>query len=344
MSIRVRALLDSDATQWDTYVRRHAHGTPFHLTAWKYCIENTYGFEPTYLAAVESEKLVGLLPLFLVKNLVIKRALISSPFAVYGGVLADSEEVRSALVDHAGALGKELEVEYIDLRNAYPEQCAFPPNVDRYATFTKAVPETEELLLESLPKKTRNMARKALKTPFTTRIETSDIENFEALHAKTLRRLGTPCFPKQHFREILKNFQGMVDIREVSLKDHVMAVSMNFYFRETMHIYYAAADQTYTALAPNTFMYFDQLRWAGQNGIRTFEFGRSKKGTGPFEFKTHWGTEMRELPYNVMLVRRQRMPNYSPTNSKFSLAISVWKHLPMPVTRMIGPRLISMFP
>jgi FemAB-related protein (PEP-CTERM system-associated) len=344
MSIRIRTFRIEDAPLWDEFVHRHPYGTPFHLTAWKHCIENTFGFRSTYLMAMEADILRGVLPLFLVQNLVIKKALISSPFAVYGGALAESLEVLNALLDYANALGQELGVEYIELRNGHAEQATAQPNIDRYATFTKSLSDTESGLFETIPKKTRNMVRKALKTPFTTRIENENIENFERLHSRTMRRLGTPCFPKEHFRGLLRAFKGMVDIREVLLRGRVMAVSMNFYFRETMHTYYAAADQEFSALAPNTYMYFDHLLWAGQNGYKTFEFGRSKKGTGAFEFKTHWGTEMRELPYNIVLLRGQDVPNYSPTNGKFSMAINVWKHLPIPVTRMLGPRLISMFP
>jgi FemAB-related protein (PEP-CTERM system-associated) len=344
MPIQVRAFGSEDGPQWDAFVHRHPHGTPFHLAAWKLCMEDTFGYRSMYLIATEGGELQGVLPLFLVQNLMIKKALISSPFAVYGGALAESREVLHALIDHAQTLGDELGVEYIELRNGYPEQAAAAPNVDRYATFTKVLSDTEDGLLETIPKKTRNMVRKALKTPFTTRIETENIENFERLHSTTMRRLGTPCFPKEHFRKILQNFRGMVDIREVRLKEQVMAVSMNFYFRQTMHTYYAAADPEFNALAPNTYMYFDHLLWAGQNGYKTFEFGRSKRGTGAFEFKTHWGTEMRALPYHMLLLRGQDVPNYSPTNSKFSLAINVWKRLPMPVTRMLGPRLIGMFP
>jgi FemAB-related protein (PEP-CTERM system-associated) len=344
MSIHIRTFQEEDASQWDTFVHQHPHGTPFHLTAWRHCIENTFGFRSMYLVANEADRLRGVLPLFLVQNLVIKKALISSPFAVYGGALAESREVLQALIDHAGELGRQLGVEYIELRNAHPEQATVPPNVDRYATFTKALSDSEPGLFGTLPKKTRNMVRKALKTQFTTRIEREDIEGFERLHSETMRRLGTPCFPKAHFREIVRNFKGMVDMREVRLKERLMAVSMNFYFRESMHTYYAATDPEFSALAPNTYMYFDHLRWAGQNGYKTFEFGRSKKGTGAFQFKTHWGTEMRELPYNIVLLRGQHVPNYSPANSKFSLAINVWKHLPRPVTRALGPRLIGMFP
>jgi len=344
MSIRIRTFQVDDTPQWDAFVHCHPHGTPFHLTAWKQCIENTFGFRSVYLVAAETDRLRGVLPLFLVQNLVIKKALISSPFAVYGGALAESREVLQAMIDHANALGEELGVDYIELRNAHPDQTTVPPNIHRYATFTKGVSDTEEGLLDTIPKKTRNMVRKALKTPFTTRIEKENIENFERLHSATMRRLGTPCFPKEHFRAILHHFKGTVDIREVLLKERVMAVSLNFYYRETMHTYYAAADPAFSALAPNTYMYFDHLRWAAQNGFKTFEFGRSKKGTGPFEFKTHWGTDVRELPYNIVPLRGQDVPNYSPTNNKFSLAITVWKHLPMPVTRVLGPRLISMFP
>jgi FemAB-related protein (PEP-CTERM system-associated) len=333
-----------DAPQWDGFVHRHPHGTPFHLTAWKHCIENTFCFQSLYLMALEAGILRGVLPLFLVQNLVIKKALISSPFAVYGGALAETTEVLHTLIDHANALGKELGVEYVELRNGHPEQTAAPSNVDRYATFTKCLSNTKEALIETIPKKTRNMIRKALRTPFTTRVDKENIENFENLHSKTMRRLGTPCFPKDHFRQILQHFKGMVDIREVVLKEQVMAVSMNFYFRETMHAYYAATDQAFSGLAPNTYMYFDHLLWAGQNGYKTFEFGRSKKGTGAYEFKTHWGTEVRALPYNIALVRGQEVPNYGPANAKFSLAINVWRHLPMPLTRALGPRLISMFP
>jgi lipid II:glycine glycyltransferase (peptidoglycan interpeptide bridge formation enzyme) len=159
-----------------------------------------------------------------------------------------------------------------------------------------------------------------------------------------MRRLGTPSFPKRHFTAIMKHFNGMVDVREVLLHDNVVAASLNFHFRHSMHIYYAATDGRFNALAPNTFMYFDHLQWAIANGRSEFEFGRSKRNTGPFDFKTHWGTEMRPLPYNIILVRKKTVPNYTPTNDKLALAAKLWSRLPLPLTRAIGPRLIRMFP
>src|SRR5579862_1292002 len=342
MSLALRTFQPEDAGQWDAFVEQHPCGTVFHLTAWKNCIEESFGYRSEYLVAAEGRDIRGVLPIFLVQNPILKKALISVPFAVSGGILADSPEVREALFHRVKELGQRLGVEYIDLRNYYPQQAPVEPNVDRYSTFTKTVCPSEEALFESLPKKTRNMVRKALKTPFQTRIATGDISNFEKLHSITLRRLGTPCFPKLHFRRILKYFKDKVDVREVVLDGQVMAVSMNFFLRGNMHTYYAAADPAQAALAPNTFMYFDHLRWAGQNGFKEFEFGRSKKGTGPYEFKTHWGNEMRDLPYNIVLVRGQEVPNYTQQNRKFTLATNLWKHVPMPVARVLGPHLITL--
>jgi hypothetical protein len=136
----------------------------------------------------------------------------------------------------------------------------------------------------------------------------------------------------------------LVDVREVWLGGKPMAASLNFLYRGDMHIYYAAADTAYNALGPNTYMYFDHLRWAGDNGLKTFDFGRCKRGTGVFEFKRHWNTTMRELPYEMVLVRRKELPNFSPANPRFGLAIRLWQMVPLWLTRLLGPRLIRLFP
>jgi FemAB-related protein (PEP-CTERM system-associated) len=342
-TLRVEKLSEADAPAWDRFVSSHIHGSPFHLTAWKRTIEESYPYRPFYLLAAD-DCIRGVLPLFFVANRAVGKALISSPFAVYGGILADSPEVRDRLYEEVRRLGRELGVDYIELRNAFPEQCAGKPNVDRYVTFGQALQPGEEALIESLPKKTRNMVRKALKTPFEARYGVRDSDRFDAIMARNMRRLGTPTFPRKYYDRLLANFGEMADIREVWLDGRLMAASLNFYFRGEMHTYHAAADTRFNQLGPNTFMYFDHLRWAGDAGFRLFDFGRSKRGTGVFEFKRHWNTEMRPLPYEIVLINRKELPNFSPANPKFQLAIRVWRKLPLWLTRVLGPRLIKLFP
>jgi FemAB-related protein (PEP-CTERM system-associated) len=342
--LQIRTLEESDIPLWDKFVLGHPFGSPFHLMAWKRTIEETFRYRPFYLLAIGESGIRGVLPLFLVKNAIIGKAVISTPFAVYGGILANSTSDVAELHERAVALGKRLGVDYVEFRNAHREQCATTPNVDRYVSFTQPLVPDENALLEALPKKTRNMVRKSLKQPFEMRYRSQDLEKFETLYAKSMRRLGTPCFPMKYFANLARNFGDMIDVREVWLNGKPMAASLNFMYKDDMHIYYAAADAEYNHLSPNTFMYFDHLRWAGAHGLKTFDFGRCKRNTGVFEFKRHWNTTMRELPYEVVLIKRKELPNFSPVNSKFQLAIKVWRRVPLWLTRLLGPRLIRLFP
>ena len=344
MSLQIRELQPEDAASWDEFVAAHPYGTPFHLTHWGKSLEQVFGYRSLSLVAFDGHSVSGVLPLFHVKNPIIGSVLISSPFAVYGGILANSPEASQALLERASALGRSLGVDHVEFRNAREQQCSGLPRIDRYVTFTQSISEgTGEDLLAALPKKTRNMIRKALRFPYTSRTAAS-LDAFHRLIALSYRRLGTPCFAPAWFEALCRNFGPLACVREIVLDGRVLAVSLSFLFRGEMHTYYAASDQDYLDKAPNNFLYYDHLLWAASNGCHTFDFGRSKKETGTFEFKKHWLTEMRELPYEVLLVKRKSLPDFSPKNPKFHAAIRVWQKLPLPLTRFVGPHVVRLFP
>ena len=92
-------------------------------------------------------------------------------------------------------------------------------------------------------------------------------------------------------------------------------------------------------------MYYDLMRWAGTNGYRVFDFGRSKKNvSGSYDFKAHWGMVERELPYEMLLVKRKALPNFTPANPIFSAPRRLWQKLPVGVTKAIGPMFLRLVP
>ena len=343
MALQTRDLSASDSSRWDAFVRAHPLGSPFHLTAWVRTIEKTYGFRSYSFLAEEDGELRGLLPLFLVSNLLMGKVLLSSPYAVYGGILADSAESRAALAEHVANLGRSLNVQYVELRNGYPEQCAGFSPIDRYVTFYQEIDGDPARTLETIPRKTRRMVRKALSNGLSSR-STRRREVFFDLYSRNLRRLGTPCFPRAHFKHLFENFGDDIDIREIVLNGEVVAAVLSLYFRDQALPYYGASNPRYNEFAPNNFMYYDMMVWAGQNGYKLFDFGRSKKGSGSFDFKAHWGMQVRDLPYEVLLIRRKQLPNFSPANPKFQLATRLWQSLPLPLTRAVGPWLLKLVP
>jgi len=338
-----RQARSADHARWDEFVRRHPHGSPFHLQAWRNVIEEAFGYKPMYLLAERDGSIEGVLPLFLVSNVLIRKALISSPFAVYGGILANSRDAAVRLYGEAKLRAEALGVEYVELRNAYPEQCVSEPNVARYVTFTQRITPSQDALLEAIPRKTRYMVRKSLKHGFACKV-TQDPGAFQEIYSENLRRLGTPSFPPRYFQALLKHFGNSVDIREYHLEGKVVAAVLSFYFRDQILPYYGAALQEYNAFAPSNYMYFDLMRWGGQNGYHLFDFGRSKLGSGSYEFKAHWGMEERPLPYELLPIRRKTLPNYSPANPRYQLPIKVWQRLPLWFTRAVGPALVRLVP
>ncbi|HLH42977.1 MAG TPA: FemAB family XrtA/PEP-CTERM system-associated protein [Bryobacteraceae bacterium] len=340
----METLRPADRSAWDRFVSGHPLGSPFHLIAWKESIEQTFGYQPFYLAAKQGEQICGVLPLFLTKGFITGKRLISSPFAVYGGVLADSGRAQALLLERAKQLAADCQVRDLELRNAWEAQCNGLPRIARYVTFTQEIGPDEAKILNAIPRKTRAAVRKSLQQGLVSRREFSCTRAFFNLYSRNLRRLGTPCFPESHFTSLLEKFRGMSDIREIVLNGKVVAAVLSFYFRDQVIPYYGASDPEHNAAQPNNFMYYDLMRWGGQNGYRVFDFGRSKRVKGSYDFKSHWGMVERELPYEVHLMKGDRLPNYSPANPMFRLPILCWQKLPLGLTRKLGPWLIRHVP
>jgi hypothetical protein len=91
-------------------------------------------------------------------------------------------------------------------------------------------------------------------------------------------------------------------------------------------------------------MYWSLMCHAADRGCAVFDFGRSKRDTGAFQYKRHWGFEPTPLEYQYDLVRDRAMPDLSPRNPRFSLAIQAWRMLPLPVAERIGPAIVRYFP
>ena len=341
----ISLLTDRDEGAWDEYVLRSPFGSPFHQTAWKKAIAETFGYRPLYLMAREKERVLGVLPLFVIENIIVRRALLSIPFAVYGGVLADSPAVQTALREQVRTIGEALEVEYVELRNGHPEQCLGFSEVNRYVTFTQEIGADEQQIAESIPRKTRYMVRKSLKHGFTTEIQNGPTKAFKNLYARSLQRLGTPSFPASFFAALSRYFGAQMDVREVKLEGKVVSSVLTFFFRDQVLPYYGASDPEYNALAPNNFMYYDLMCWGGRQGYRVFDFGRSKKNIGgSYDFKAHWGMTERPLPYEILLVKRKELPNFSPANPVFDWPRKLWQQMPAGIARAVGPWFLRLVP
>jgi FemAB-related protein (PEP-CTERM system-associated) len=328
--------LGTETLEWDAFVRTSPEGTPFHLTPWKRAVEDAFGHRAHYLMATESGRITGVLPLFEVKGLTGGRGLISVPYAVYGGVCATDLEARRVLVDAASRLARERGAAYIELRQRHDLGLGLPTK-SLYVGFSRPLAATEEENLLAIPRKQRRMTRQGARHGLRAEIGRDHFDRFYAIYAHSLHHLGSPVFPRALLRGVFDHFGKECDLLSVWRGDEMVAGVITLYYEDQVVPYYGGALRHAFAYAVNDFMYWELMCHGAARGYRVFDFGRSREGTGPYHFKRHWGFEPVPLPYQYVMLRGQALPNLSPSNPRFALAASVWKRLPLPITRVVGP-------
>ena len=92
---------------------------------------------------------------------------------------------------------------------------------------------------------------------------------------------------------------------------------------------------------PNYLIYWKMIEASCERGCTQFDMGRSEAGSSNIKFKMNWGPEPQALPYNYYLVRAKSVPYLDHWNPRYRIPILLWQRLPLFLTRMIGPRMIS---
>lgn len=334
--IEIRQLGDDMRGAWDSYLARHPEGTFFHQSGWVDVFEKTLKHSTYYLYAEQGGEITGILPLVHIKSFLFGNNLTSLPFASTGGPLGDDAATVDALEKRAIEIATELGVGTLEFR-LEKASGKTRPTKDLYETFEKKIEADEEANMQAIRSKQRNIIRKGIKNGLQQRIDT--VDNFYHAYAESVRNLGTPVFPKQLFKAINEAFPDSTEFFSAWYEDRVISSAMLFYYRDTVCPYYWGGVWEARNLKGNDYLAWQIMCRASEKGCTTFDFGRSKKETGSYQWKENLGFEPRPLFYEYELIRDAEMPNLSPTNPKYRYFIETWKRLPLPVSRVIGPML-----
>lgn len=328
--------------EWDEFVATAPHATFFHRFGWRDVLEQGFGFRAHYLAARRAGRLVGVLPLCAVPTGLRGRCLLSLPFAIEAGVCAADEPARRALEQAAIALSAASGAAFLELRDGLDGD-DFRPRDGVYVRFRRPLHPTDEENFAAIPRKQRRMVRVGQRHGLTARSELADLDAFYDLHARSLRRLGTPVFPRDYFRRLLETFPGDCTLLTVRAGARPVAAVLSFRFRGTIMPYYAGSRRASFHLAANDFMYWELMREACRHGATEFDFGRSKPGTGAYAFKRHWGFAPEPLRYRVHAGAGAAAAQRSIDDRGVRLLRWGWRRLPLACTTRLGPVLLRRF-
>jgi len=332
-------LHSEDHARWDDFVSSCPEATFFHRAGWKDVIERAFGHRTHFLLAESAGAIEGILPLAEVKSFLFGHSLSSLPFCVYGGVAAKTERARVALDDAAVTLAEKLKVDHLEYRTI----SAFHPDwatKDLYVTFRRPIDPEPEKNLNAIPRKQRAMVRKGIKAGLQAEVDT-DTKRFFAAYSDSVHRLGTPVFSRKYFEILTDVFSKDSEVVTITKDGQLVASVLSFFFRDEVLPYYGGGTRLAREGAGNDFMYWEVMRRACERGYKVFDYGRSKRGTGAFDFKKNWGFEPQPLQYQYKLVRSSTVPDHNPLNPKYRMFIAAWQRMPLALANLVGPYVVK---
>jgi len=204
-------------------------------------------------------------------------------------------------------------------------------------TFRKPVLPDVEANLAAIPRKQRAMVRKGIARGLTSEID-AGVGRFFELYADNVHRHGTPPYARRYFEALHTAFGKDCELLTVlSPQGKPVSGVMSFYFRDEVLPYYAGDLTDARDLAANDFKYWELMRRACERGCKVFDYGRSKRESGSFDFKKNWGFVPEPLHYEYRLFGRDSIPQNNPNNPKYRAVIAAWRRMPRFFTHAIGP-------
>ena len=337
-TIRIAELREPDeVARIEAFVAEH-DGSLFHRPGWISAVERGTGNRARGLVLERGGTLAGWLPLSEVRSPIFGDALVSSGFAVGGGVLSTRPDDIARVCCAAEELSGRLAIDTIELRDGQA-----PPDwsstQDCHANFAADLADDDEAQLLAIPRKARAEVRKGLteELEITSGNGEADRAAHYEVYAESVRNLGTPVFPRSLFDAMLDGFGDDAEIMTAHYRGTPVSSVLSFYHRGAVMPFWGGGTFAARRLHATERLYYALMCHARERGCTRFDFGRSKTGSGPYRFKKNWGFEPEPLTYRNWTAPGRAARNVDPTDEGHSRAIDLWKRLPIPIANRLGP-------
>jgi FemAB-related protein (PEP-CTERM system-associated) len=311
-----------------------------HAPEWRTIIQQAYGHEPLYVTAEDDEGRIGSLPAIVVRRPFLGPIVSSMPFLDTGGPCSPSPALSHSLVERLIDRARSLGARLVELRATERLELPQPPMVHKVSMVLE-LPADADTLWRAIDKSHRNHVRKAERAGLS--VEFGGLEHLPAFYdifATRMAELGSPVHSFGFLRAVMRTFNDRARIALVRKGSVPVGGLVALAFKDRLAVPWSTCRKEYFPLCPNNLLYWETLRTACAEGFRSFDFGRSSRGSGTHHFKRQWGA--REEPlfwYSIPIGGRRSVQRSTGSNvSRMArVATSAWSRLPRRVARRLGP-------
>jgi FemAB-related protein (PEP-CTERM system-associated) len=328
----------SHREQWDAWVEAHPEASPYYLFAWREAVEGVYAHWGRYLMALDGGGVRGVLPLVRMTGLLGGDALVSLPFCDGGGPLAECASVAQELRRAALAAARHEGVGVVELRESAPEEA--PVREGGEVRMVLRLPGSREALWGALPSGLRSQVTRAEENGLSFRWGSGgDVALSYRVFSRNMRDLGRPVHSLAWLQAVVRGFGTKCRLGLVSLGDEPVACGLVLATGRRASLCWVSTLGVANPLGPEALLHWELVAGAAEEGVETFDFGRTRRGQGTHGFEEQCGARPRALRWQKALVGRDWQDLCPATSRGREVASAAWSRLPLGIANALGPAL-----
>ena len=300
----VNDIKDIDKSAWNAFVEKHPQGTVFQTYEMYEVYQNTSNNQPIVVAALENDKILGLMLAVLTWNGNAFAKMFTARSIIIGGpLIADNDEevLRLLCDDYRKRLPRY--VIYSEIRPIYCmdsiSMILIKEGYKRVGHYnlTLDVSKEEQTIWMEMHKERQRNVKQAEKFGLEFREVKDDKTADEIVDVirQTYKRKHVPMSDFDLLLQAKRALREHIYFFAAYYGGKMVAGQIRLCYKDLVYAWFAGSDEKYFKQRPNDFLMWNVISWAHNNGYKFFDFGGGGEPGKPYgvrDYKLKYGCQM----------------------------------------------------
>jgi hypothetical protein len=341
--MNIKTITPTDAARWEAFVESCPKTIAWQSYHWSRAVDDNYNYEFHPIAAEDDGRIRGIFPLYRLRGQHGPTRLISVPFAVAGGIAAETDEAGRLLLDAGIELATRLGSNGITLKQyRYPAPGDLKSDTN-YFNRELDLSMGHSRIWDQLADGNKQEIEAAEKDELTLEYPVSNVTLFYDILLGFLTRSGVPC-PARRWIQTLLDLK-MYSIALLRRNGRPAAATMIKTFKTTVSFPYTCmADDREPSVRAAYALYWRVIKRYADEGYKIFHSGRMPNSEDVPAYRRGWGGEKHQYYYQYHPNTGGATEYGTKRGWKRTVFLGCYKLMPKPLAEVVGPRIVAKFP